>query len=32
MALRVDEYVTSIEKWIYRGSVAENNVYVNEMD
>jgi hypothetical protein len=32
MALRADEYVISIEKWIYRVSVAENNVYMNEMD
>ena len=32
MALRPDEYVISIEKWIWMASVVENNVYVNEMD
>jgi len=32
MALRADEYVISIEKWISSSSIVENNVYLNEMD
>lgn len=32
MALRVDEYVISIEKWRYIPSDVESNVYVHEMD